>query len=47
VAAIHAITDRTTERIRAVLNEEQKKLYSQPLPTTLPRARASLASRSG
>jgi hypothetical protein len=32
VAAIHAITDRTTERIRAVLNEEQKKLYSQPLP---------------
>jgi len=32
VAAIHAITDRTTERIRAVLNDEQKKLYSQPLP---------------
>ena len=32
VAAIHAITERTTERIRAVLNEEQKKLYSQPLP---------------
>jgi hypothetical protein len=32
VAAIHAITDRTTERIRAVLNDEQKKLYSQPVP---------------
>jgi hypothetical protein len=32
VAAIHAITDRTAERIRAVLNDEQKKLYSQPLP---------------
>jgi cytidylate kinase len=32
VAAIHAITDRTTERIRTVLNDEQKKLYSQPLP---------------
>ena len=32
VAAIHAITDRTSERIRAVLNDEQKKLYSQPLP---------------
>ena len=32
VATIHAITDRTTERIRAVLNDEQKKLYSQPLP---------------
>jgi len=32
VAAIHAITDRTTERIRAVLNDQQKKLYSQPLP---------------
>jgi hypothetical protein len=32
VAAIHAITDRTTNRIRAVLNAEQKKLYSQPLP---------------
>ncbi len=32
VAALHAITDRTTERIRAVLNDEQKKLYTQPLP---------------
>jgi hypothetical protein len=32
VAAIHAITDRTIKRIRAVLNDEQKKLYSQPLP---------------
>lgn len=32
VAAIHAIADRTAERIRAVLNDEQKKLYGQPLP---------------
>lgn len=32
VVAIHAITDRTTKRIRAVLNDEQKKLYSQPVP---------------
>jgi Tfp pilus assembly protein FimV len=32
VAAIHAISDRTAERIRAVLNDEQKKLYGQPLP---------------
>ena len=32
VAAIHAISIRTAERIRAVLNDEQKKLYSHPLP---------------
>jgi hypothetical protein len=32
VAAIHAITARTAERIRAVLSDEQRKLYSQPLP---------------
>ncbi len=32
VAAIHAIADRTVERIRAVLNDEQKKLYVRPLP---------------
>jgi hypothetical protein len=32
VAAIHAITSRTAERIRAVLNEDQRKLYSKPLP---------------
>jgi hypothetical protein len=32
VAAIHAINDRTAARIRAVLNDEQKKLYGQPLP---------------
>jgi hypothetical protein len=32
VAAIQAITDRTSERIRAVLSDEQKKLYGQALP---------------
>ncbi len=32
VAAIHAIMDHTSERIRAVLSDEQKKVYSQPLP---------------
>ena len=32
VAAIRAITRRTAERIRAVLNDDQRKLYSQPLP---------------
>jgi Spy/CpxP family protein refolding chaperone len=32
VAAIRAISARTAERIRAVLNDEQKKLYGQPLP---------------
>src|SRR5437016_13704736 len=31
-AAIRAINERTAERIRAVLNDDQKKLYSQPLP---------------
>ena len=31
-AAIRAINDRTANRIRAVLNDEQKKLYLQPLP---------------
>lgn len=30
--AIHAITNRTMERIRAVLNDDQRKLYSQPMP---------------
>jgi hypothetical protein len=32
VALIHAITDRTSERIRAVLDDEQKRLYGQALP---------------
>jgi hypothetical protein len=32
VAAIRAITDHTTARIRAILNDEQKKLYREPLP---------------
>jgi hypothetical protein len=32
VAAIQAITSRTAQRIRAVLNDEQRKLYGQPLP---------------
>jgi hypothetical protein len=29
---IHAITNRTMERIRAVLNDEQRRLYGQPMP---------------
>jgi hypothetical protein len=36
VAAIHAITTHTAERIRAVLNDEQKKLFGQPLPRDIP-----------
>jgi hypothetical protein len=32
VAAIQAINRRTADRIRAVLNDEQRKLYAQPLP---------------
>lgn len=32
VAAIQAITDRTSERIRAVLDDEQKRLYGHGLP---------------
>ena len=32
VAAIDAITHRTSERIRAVLSDEQRKLYGQRLP---------------
>ena len=32
VVAIRAITSRTAERIRAVLNDEQRKQFGQPLP---------------
>jgi hypothetical protein len=35
VAVLHAIGTRTTERIRAVLSDEQRKLYGQPLPRGL------------
>jgi len=35
VAAIHAITSRTTDRIRAVLTDEQRKKYGQAMPGDL------------
>ncbi len=35
VAAIQAINHRTAQRIRAVLREDQRKLYGQPLPPNI------------
>jgi len=42
VSAIHAISDKTADQIRALLSEEQKKHYNPPKP---PREAATGSSR--